>query len=99
MNEREREARDEHHFDFGFGPDLSPREKAKAEIMVQERLMTLEDEAKEIVGREFCPEYGCPFGKSCGGFPCEAAKEEIELMVEDLKSEMTSLTENENDHK
>ena len=37
MNEREKEARDEHRIDFMFGPDLTPREQAKAENAEQEK--------------------------------------------------------------
>ena len=55
--------------------------------------MTIEEEAKEIAKWEFCHAYGCAFDKPCEDFPCEAAKEDIKLIVEDLKAEMTSLTE------
>ena len=94
MNEREKEARDEHRIDFMFSPDLTPREQAKQEIAIQERLMTIEDDAREMA-MDYCggckgSDVGCD---EQGSY--EAFQEQVKLILEDLKAEMTNMTENE----
>jgi hypothetical protein len=50
---------------------------------------TVRDEALRICKEEFCRDYGCAYehGDQCGGFPCEDAQEEIDLIEEDLMVE------------
>ena len=83
MTEREKEHRDEHRMEYGFGPgciDLTPQEKAEAEFANREA-------AEELVRECYCE--ACDAGGRCNMESiCDGFKEEVErVLKEDFENE------------